>query len=147
MARDRWVSRLRVRSRNRPHRVTAAYPLAMSINTNVRNVLIVLAIAAVVALVPGGGTTANVVIQAVSLIFLASIVWVASIMYRQHHAALYSMGEGKRAALYAAVGVLAITLTATPQLWLTSAGSVTWLVLVGASVYTGFAVVWAARKY
>jgi hypothetical protein len=119
----------------------------MSINTNVRNVVIVLALAAVVALVPGGGTTANVVIQAVSLIFLASIVWVASIMYRQHRSALYALGEGRRAALYAAVGVLAITLTATPQLWRTSAGSVAWLVLIGVSVYTGFAVVWAARKY
>lgn len=119
----------------------------MSINANVRNVLIILAVAAVVAFVPGGGTTGNVVIQAVSLIFLAAIAWVASIMYREHRAALYSLGEGRRAALYAAIAVLAITLTATPQLWRTSAGSVAWLVLVGVSVYTGFAVIWAARKY
>lgn len=119
----------------------------MSINPNVRNVLIVVAIAAVVALVPGGGTTANVVIQAVSLIFLAALLWVASIMYREHRTTLYSLGEGRRAALYAAVAVLAVTLTATAQLWRTSAGSVAWLVLIGASIYTGGAVIWAARKY
>jgi hypothetical protein len=119
----------------------------MSINANVRNVVIVLAIAAVVALVPGGGTTANVVIQAVSLLFLASLAWVASILYREHRTALYSLDERRRAALYAAIGLLAITLTATPQLWRSSAGSVAWLVLVGISVYVGFAVIWAARKY
>jgi hypothetical protein len=119
----------------------------MSINANVRNVVIVLAIAAVVALVPGGGTTANVVIQAISLLFLVSIVWVASIMYREHRSALYSLGDGRRAVLYAALGVLAVTVTATPQLWRTSAGSVAWLVLVGAAVYAACAVLWAARKY
>ena len=107
----------------------------MRINANVRNVLIVLALAAVVALVPGGGTTANAVIQAVSLLFLGAIIWVGAIMYREH-----------RSALYAAVAVLAVTLTATAQLWRTSAGSVAWLVLVGASIYTGGAVIWAARK-
>src|SRR5581483_397148 len=119
----------------------------MSINSNVRNVLIVVAIAAVVALAPGGGTTANVVIQAISLIFLAALIWVASIMYREHRNALYSLGEGRRAALYAAVAVLAVTLTATAQLWRTSAGSVAWLVLIGASIYTGGSVICAARKY
>jgi hypothetical protein len=119
----------------------------MSINANVRNVLIVLAIAAVIALVPGGGTTANVVIQAISLIFLVSIVWVASIMYREHRTALYSLGDGRRAVLYAAVGVLALTLTGTARLWGTSAGSVAWLLLVGASVYAAGAVLWAARRY
>src|ERR1700722_5380294 len=119
----------------------------MRINSNVRNVLIVLALAAVVALAPGGGTTANVVIQAISLIFLAAIVWVGAIMYREHRTALYALGDGRRAALYAAAGVLALTLTATAQLWRTSAGSVAWLVLVGASVYTGGAVIWAARKF
>jgi hypothetical protein len=39
-----------------------------------------------------------------------------------------------------------VTLTATPQLWRTSAGSVAWLVLVGASVYAAGSVIWAARK-
>ncbi len=119
----------------------------MSINANVRNVVIVLAIAAIVALVPGGGTTANVIIQIVSLVFLASIVWIASLMYREHRTTLYSLGDRRRGSLYAAFGVLAVTLTATAQLWRTSAGSVAWLVLVGGAMYVGFAVIWSARKY
>jgi hypothetical protein len=108
---------------------------------NLRNVAIIVAIATVVALVPGGGTTARVVITAVSLIFLAALAWVASILYREHRTTLYSLDDSRRAALYAAAAVLAVTLTAT------SKGSVAWLVLVGVSVYTLFAVVWAARRY
>lgn len=119
----------------------------MTINRNVRNVAIVFALAAVVDFLPGGGTGAGIVIQAISLAFLAAVGWVASIMYRQHRTALYSMGELRRGVLYAAIAVLAVTVTATPRLWATSAGSVAWLVLVGATVYLCCAVLWAARKY
>jgi multisubunit Na+/H+ antiporter MnhB subunit len=114
---------------------------------NLRNVAIIVGIAAIVALAPGGGTTAQVVITAVSLIFLAALAWVASIQYREHRTTLYSLGDSRRAALYAAAAVLAVTLTATSKLWNSSAGSVAWLLLVGGSVYTLFAVVWAARRY
>ncbi len=119
----------------------------MTINANVRNVVIVLALAAVVALAPGGGTGANVVVQALSLAFLAALAWVASMLYRQNRIALYSLGDARRTALYGAVAVLAVTLSATPQLWATPAGSVAWLVLIGAAVYVTCAVIWAARKY
>ena len=67
---------------------------------NLRNVVIVLAIAAVVVIVPGGGTGANVVSQVVSLAFLASLVWFASVMYRQHRSTLYSLGDGPDGGLY-----------------------------------------------
>jgi hypothetical protein len=118
----------------------------MTINRNVRNAAIVLALAAVVDFAPGGGTGAGVVIQAVSLAFLAGVGWVASVLYRQHRAALYALGDIRRGVLYTAIAVLAVTVTATPRLWATSAGSVAWLVLVGATVYVCCAVLWAARK-
>jgi hypothetical protein len=114
---------------------------------NLRNVVIILAIAAVVAIVPGGGTAANVVVQAVSLIFLAALAWVAGVMYREHRNALNLLGDRRRAGLYAAVAVLAVTLTATHRLWGSPAGSAAWLVLVGVSVYVGGVVLWSTRRY
>ncbi len=57
----------------------ASDPAAGLMAANLRNVAIVLALAALVALIPGGGTGANVAIQAVSLAFLASIAWVAMV--------------------------------------------------------------------
>ena len=79
--------------------------------------------------------------------FLAALAWVGAVMYRQNRTTLYSLGDGRRAALYGALVVLAVTLTATPRLWHAAGGSVAWLVLVGASVYVGCAVLWSARKY
>ncbi len=112
-----------------------------------RNVVIVLAIAAVVDIVPGGGTAAGVVIQAVSIIFLAALAWVAALSYREHRNTLYSLGDRRRAILYTAVGVLAVTLTATSRLWTSSIGSVAWLVLIAAGIYAGIAVLLSARRY
>lgn len=112
-----------------------------------RNVIIILALAAVVAIVPGGGTGASVVSQAVFLAFLAALGWFAMVMYRQHRSTLYSLGDSRRAVLYVAVGVGGVTLTATSRMWASAAGSVAWLVLMAAAIYAVFAIVWAARKY
>jgi hypothetical protein len=116
-------------------------------STTVRNILIIVVIAAVIVAVPGGGTGASVVIQAISLLFLGCMGWIASIMYRQYRPTLYSLGDTRRAVLYGALGVATLTLTATSRLWATSGGSVAWLVLIGAAAYAVFAVVWSARKY
>ena len=117
-------------------------------NTTVRNILIVLVIAALVALVQGGVTAANVAIQAVTLAFLGTLVWFASIQYRERRVSLYALGDGRRALLYVALGVATLTLTATSRLWNAGgAGSVAWLILLAGSAYAVFAVLWSARKY
>lgn len=116
-------------------------------NTTVRNVLIVLVIAALVALVQGGQTAANVAIQAVTLAFLGTLVWFGVLMYRERRVSLYSLGDGRRALLYVAAGVATLTLTATSRLWNTGAGSVAWLILLAGSAYAVFSVLWSARRY
>jgi hypothetical protein len=116
-------------------------------NRTARNVVIVLAIAAVVALVQGGQTAANVALQALSLVFLGVIVYFLSIIYRQYRVTLYGLGDRRRALLYVALGVGTLTLTASSKLWATGAGSVAWVLLLAVSAYTVFTVVWSARKY
>jgi hypothetical protein len=118
----------------------------MSISPTVRNVIIVLALAAIVAFVPGGGTASSVILTAVYLIFLAALGWVGAIVYRERRGSLYLLGDRRRALLYGAIVVLAVTLAATHRLWASSAGSVAWLALVGGAIYAIFAVVWAARR-
>src|SRR4030081_3008585 len=112
-----------------------------------RNVAIVLVIAALVVLLPGGGTGANVALQAASLAFLASIAWIASRLYRENRVTLYSLGDSRRATLYGAVAVAALTLTATSRLWQTGTGAVGWFWLHEGEVYAAVGVVLAARKY
>lgn len=115
--------------------------------TTVRNIAIILAVAALVVVVPGGGTGTSVALQAVYLLFLATLGWFATVMYRQHRASLYSLGDRRRALLYVAIAVATVCLTGTSKLWSTSLGSVAWLVLLGGAVYAVIAVVWTARRY
>ena len=112
-----------------------------------RNIAIILALGAIVAFTPGGGTASRVIIQAISILFLAVIAWFAALMYRQHRVTLYSLGDGRRAALYSAVGVGVLTLTATSRLFATGAGVLVWFILIGAAAYTVIAIIWAARSY
>ena len=117
-------------------------------SSTVRNVVIVLVIAALVVAVPGGGTGANVALQAVSLALLGAIAWFAMVMYRQHRGTLYALGDRRRAILYVALGVAAVTLTATSRMW--NAGglsSVAWLALMAGAIYAVFTIFWTARKY
>jgi hypothetical protein len=116
-------------------------------NPVARNIAIIAVLAAMVAILPGGGTGAGVVLTGLYLIFLGAGIWVATIMYREHRSSLFLLPDSRRALLYVAAAVLAVTLTATHRLWSSPAGSIAWLVLVGASVYAGFAVLWAARRY
>jgi hypothetical protein len=119
----------------------------MEINKNVRNVLILLVVAALIVIVPGGGTGAQVIVQALSLLFLATFAWIAMRMYREHRVALYSLGDGRRAVLYSAVGVAAVTWTAKGRMWVTTTGKIAWFALLAGAAYAVFAVVYSARKY
>jgi hypothetical protein len=112
-----------------------------------RNITIVLILAGLLVAVPGGGTGARVAIQAVSLAFLLSLGWFASVMYRQHRVELYGLGDSRRATLYVALGVVALALTATSRLWSSASGEIVWFVLVLGAVYAVVAVLVSARRY
>jgi hypothetical protein len=112
-----------------------------------RNVLIIVLLAAIVDAVPGGGDGANVVLQAVQLTFLGAIGWYASMLYRRHRVALYSLGDPRRLALYVSAGVLLLTLTASARLTATGLGTLVFVVLLVAAAYTIFAIVWSTREY
>jgi hypothetical protein len=141
---DANISRLN--STNRSRRKGALSLWSMSLAT-ARNIAIVLVIAALVAIVPGGGAGANTALQAMYLVFLGTLWWFAAMMYRQHRVSLYSLGDGRRAVLYGALGVAFLTLTASQKLWASPGGTIAWCVLLVASVYAAFAVIWSARQY
>jgi hypothetical protein len=117
----------------------------MSVNANLRNVAIVLLLALVVAVVPGGGPAAQTAIQAVSLLFVATIGWFASLMYRQHRVSLHSLGDNRRAVLYVSAGALLLVLSG---LYRVSGAAAVVAVVVGvAAIYAIFAIIWSAREY
>jgi hypothetical protein len=119
----------------------------MTINKNIRNIAIVLVLAVIVDFVRGGQAAANTVMQAISLAFLALLAWIASRLYREHRTDIDSLGTRNRATLYIALGVAAVTLTASPRLDATPGGTVALIVLLAGSVFALFQVARAYRQY
>jgi hypothetical protein len=110
-------------------------------------IAIILGLAAAVALLPGGGTAANSVAMALSIIFLGTMAWFGARMYRENRMALMSLEERWRAVLYVAIGVVVVTLAATSRLWLTSAGVIVWFALLFGAAYALYATWRQAREY
>ncbi len=117
------------------------------INPTARNVLIILVIAGLVDVVPGGGDASGTALEFVYLAFFGAFVFVATRLYREHRTAIYALGDRRRAIAYVALGVIALTLTATDKLWNNGAGGIVWLVLIAGAAYALFAVIRASREY
>jgi type IV secretory pathway TrbD component len=115
--------------------------------SNLRNVAIVLALAGIVDVVPGGGTGADVALQFVSLAFLAAAAWIGSRLYREHRVALYSLGDRRRLVLYVALGAATVLISASGRMMASGPGTVVWIVALALCVYAVFAVIWSARQY
>jgi hypothetical protein len=117
------------------------------INPTVRNVAIILVIAAIIDVVPGGGAASNTALQFVYLAFLGAFAWIASRLYREHRRSIYGLGERRRTIAYIAVGVGAVVLTATHRLWATGPGGIVWIILIGGCAYALFQVIRSAQRY
>ena len=72
--------------------------------TTARNVAIVLALAALVAFLPGGGTTAAIVARVLSTLILVVLRAVRARFYREHRVDIDALGDRWRGLLYGAVG-------------------------------------------
>jgi hypothetical protein len=117
------------------------------VTTTVRNVLIILALAAVVMLVPGGGNASDAILQTLVIGMLGSIAWFAVRLYRERRSDLYGLGDRNRGILYASTGLAAITMTATDRLWSTGPGTIVWLALLALAGYGAYFVFRASREY
>ena len=112
-----------------------------------RNIGIVVLITLVVWLAPGGGEGATFIQQLLNAIFIVTMAVICGILYRQYRGEIFSLGDGWRFALYAAVGVAIVTVAASRRLFETGAGAVLWFGLVGAASYTLYLVWQRYRSY
>jgi hypothetical protein len=100
-----------------------------------RNVAIVLAIAAAVYLLPGGGRAASTFQSALWVAFGIGIGYLGLRLYREHRITLHSLGDRYRGLLYGAIALGAVAVLARGRLWQTGVGEIFWFVLVGLVVY------------
>lgn len=112
-----------------------------------RNLAIVLLVAVPVAFVPGGGNVADAVLTAITMGFLAAISWAIYAASKRHELSLAALGDGLRALLYAALGMIALLIAGSDEMFASGAGTLAWLVLLGASVAALWRVWVGARSY
>jgi hypothetical protein len=113
----------------------------------IRNVAILLGLAAIVAFVPGGGRAALTVQTILGVAFMLGLGIAAIYFYRQNRIAIHSLGDRRRALAYGSVGVGVVTLAAKPRMWETGFGEFVWFVLLGLVVYTLFSLYRYSRSY
>lgn len=101
---------------------------------NIRNVLIVMALAFVVAFVPAGGNVAEAVFAALTMGFLAAIAWTVYVLSRQNQLTLVALGDGRRGILYGALGVIVLLIAGADELFETGGGTLLWILLLGGSI-------------
>jgi hypothetical protein len=113
----------------------------------VRNVAIILAIAAAVYLIPGGGRATGTFEAALWVGFGVAIGYLGLRLYREHRITLIGLGDRHRALLYGAVAIAVFALAARARMWHTGLGEFAWFVLVGLVVYALLEVFRRARSY
>ena len=101
---------------------------------NLRNVAIVMLLALVVAFAPAGGNVADAVLTAITMGFLAGIAWTLFVLSRQNQLTLVALSDGRRTILYAALGLIALLIAGSDELFASGGGTLAWILLLGASV-------------
>ena len=107
----------------------------------VRNIAIVLGLAAIVAFLPGGGDTSGFITAVLIILMSVALVFFAVRFYREYRIEIHSLGDRHRAILYGSLGAGVLAAAGTHR-WLDSgAGTLAWLALVVAASI-GLVTVW-----
>ncbi len=113
----------------------------------VRNVAIVMLLAAAVEFLPGGGRAAETFRSVLWVAFAGGIAYMGVRLYRERRVDLYGLGDRHRGLLYGALAVGVAAVAGKERMWQTSFGEFVWFVLVGMVIYTLVAIYRYARTY
>jgi hypothetical protein len=113
-----------------------------------RNVIVVVLLAAAVYALPGGGTSAAIIGQLISIAFAVGIAFLIVRLYRENRMTIYGLGERHRALLYGALATLLFAAAAAHRMFdAGGAFALLWLVLVGGAAYALYLVWRQHREY
>ena len=112
-----------------------------------RNIAIILALAAGVDFLPGGGAAAATVLSALMMIFLAAIAWLLYRVYREQQLTLATLTDARKAGLFGAVGAMALLVVAYDDFRSWTGGIVLWVALMAGCLGIIFLIWRAATTY
>jgi hypothetical protein len=100
----------------------------------VRNVAIILALAALVAFAPHGGNVVEAIFAALTMCFLAGIAWMLYTLSRENQLTLATLDDKRRAIFYGAFGLIALLIAGADELFSSGGGTVFWIAGFGISI-------------
>jgi hypothetical protein len=100
----------------------------------VRDVGIIMLLALAVAFAPHGGNVAEAILTAITMGFLAGLAWMLFVLSRQNQLTLATLSDTRRAILYGAIGLIALLIAGSDELFATGGGTLLWIILLGASI-------------
>lgn len=96
--------------------------------------LIVAGLAAIVAFVPHGGSTAGFVGQIVSISLTILFVLFAARLYQTFRDDIYGLGDTHRAVLYGSLGAFVLAMAWRERLFATVGGSILWVAMIAGAL-------------
>jgi hypothetical protein len=121
--------------------------LGGAVNKTVRNVLIVVAVAAAVAFLPGGGETAGAVGAFLSIGITVIFVLLGVRFYLENRVAVFSLGDKHRALAYGALGAIVLAFAGRGKLLDSGLGSLFFVALIVGALGAAYAVWQHHRSY
>jgi hypothetical protein len=113
-----------------------------------RNVAIILALAAVVAFVPGGGNASATVFAALWMSFLVAITFSIYVFSRQNSLTLASLADSARILLYGGFGLIVLLIAGQDEMFSHGPGlKLLWFMLIGVAVAAIWRVWMEATSY
>ncbi|HEX5309964.1 MAG TPA: hypothetical protein VFW38_12900 [Solirubrobacteraceae bacterium] len=112
-----------------------------------RNVAIVVLIAAAVQYLPGGGRVAEAFAAALWVLFMSGLGYLCYRMYRQRRVDLYGLGGRYRTILYGSLAAGYAVIAARTRMWETGAGELAWFAVIGTCAWGLLVVYRYVRAY
>jgi hypothetical protein len=114
-------------------------------NKHLRNIAIVIGLALVVWLVPGGARAGATVSNLLGLIFVGGLLFLGYRIYMERRDEIFGLEERQRGMLYGCLALATIALVGTSRMWQTGLGAIVWLALLGVAVM-GLYRVWQSHR-
>ena len=113
-----------------------------------RNIGIIALVALAFTVIPGGGSTIDVILTVITVGFFAAIAIMGYRLYREHRFSLDALEDRQRLILYMSVGLAFLTFAATQRLFEAGGlGALGWILLLCLASYGVFWVFTQSRRY
>jgi hypothetical protein len=113
----------------------------------IRNVLIIMLLALVLTIAPGGGNFVTALFTALTLIFVAAMGLLLIRFWGESSLTRDSMTDNHRLIFYCAIGALALMIAGIDELWDSGPGLLLWFAVVVGAGYAIFSTWRAANSY